>query len=403
MERRHHNRIPVELNAVLIGEKTVPKGCKVSNLSQQGILLECVPDGRVSTFQKGNIVNVHLLFQQSGGCKYLTKTADVKHADEYRVGVEFHQPDSNLIEFIKPCRSDSKHTLDTPSAGISASGTEGPDMQNAMNVDFIDEASDTTTVTETKEPDMATGKDRMVFFTGLAFIAIAAGLALGAWLYTSHINTRIGALETVTKKHTSELVEMQEWASPASMLEGKFAFLNAQMKALTNSFEKLENRLTKGSSTTPVGSATPPVRRTKSPVKIVAQTETPAARASTGETTTAPVPAKSVKKPAASVAKTAEKRGKKTTATKKAAATAGAAAGAWVINLTSSPDKADADRFAARARTKDIPAKLVKAEVNGRDYWRVQLTGFASQNAARDYSGAVREKLGLKDVWIFRQ
>jgi hypothetical protein len=271
---------------------------------------------------------------------------------------------------------------------------------------------------------MATGKDRMVFFTGLAFMAIAAGLALGAWLYTSHINTRIGALETVTKKHTSELVEMQEWASPASMLEGKFAFLNAQMKALTNSFEKLENRLTKGSSTTPVGSATqpagsaalpvgsatapvgstaPPVRRTKPPVKIVAQTETPAARASTGETTTAPVPAKSVKKPAASVAKTAEKRGKKTTATKKPAATAGAAAGAWVINLTSSPDKADADRFAARARTKDIPAKLVKAEVNGRDYWRVQLTGFASQDAARDYSGAVREKLGLKDVWIFRQ
>jgi hypothetical protein len=80
-----------------------------------------------------------------------------------------------------------------------------------------------------------------------------------------------------------------------------------------------------------------------------------------------------------------------------------AAAGPWVINLASSPYKSAADQFAARARTKGIPAELVKAEVKGRDYWRVQLTGFASKDAARTYAGPAKEKLGLKDVWIFRQ
>jgi uncharacterized Zn finger protein len=74
-----------------------------------------------------------------------------------------------------------------------------------------------------------------------------------------------------------------------------------------------------------------------------------------------------------------------------------------VINLISSQDKAAVDRFAARARTKGIPAELVKAEVKGRDFWRAQLTGFASRDAARAYAGPAKEKLRLKDVWIFRK
>jgi len=410
MERRHHNRIPVELNAVLIGEKTVPKGCKVSNLSLQGMLLKCVSDGRVLTFQRGNIVNVHLLFQQSGGCKYLTKTANVKHADENSVGVEFHQPDSDLVEFIKPCRIESDDSPGTITAGITLSATEGPDMHIATNADYIGEAPGITTGTDTGEPGMETGKERMVFFAGLAFMVIAAGLAAGAWLYTSHINTRISALETVTEKHTSTLTEMQEWAFPASMLEGKFAYLNAQLKALTDSFQKLENHLTAGSA--------------QSPVKIVAQADTQAAETGNGTTTTGPATTETVKPPVTTGAKAAIDPGQNSTPAMAPAATAApvtpaatatpvtpaattaptaAAAGPWVINLASSPDKAAIDRFAARARTKGIPAELVKAQVKGRDYWRAQLTGFTSRDAARSYAGPAKKKLGLKDVWIFRK
>ena len=431
MERRQHSRIPVELNAVLIGEKTVPKGCKVNNISQQGLLLTCVADGRVSTFQKGNIVNVHLLFQQSGGCKYLTKTADVKHADENSIGVEFQQPDSKLLEFLKHCNTDSKHDLDTASEDISASVSEGIDMHKATNADILDEVPGASTVTKTREPDMPVAKDRMVFYAGLAFLVIAAGLALGAYLYTSKINNRISVLETVTEKHTSELTEVQEWALPASMLEGKFAYLNAQMKALIDSFAKLENRLTAGSA--------------QPPVKIVALADTPAAETGSEEATASPARTKAVMPPAAGTEKTAvdtsreiaaaehpaagaemtavdtirrttaaeppaavtEKTAidtsQKTAAAEPPAAKTRAAVGPWVINLSSSPDKAAADRFTTRARSKGIPVELVKAEVKGRDFWRVQLTGFVSKDAASTYAGPVKEKLGLKDVWIFTQ
>ncbi|MDH3900916.1 MAG: PilZ domain-containing protein, partial [Gammaproteobacteria bacterium] len=300
MERRRHNRIPVELNAVLIGEKTVPKGCRVSNISQQGLLLTCVADGRVSTFRKGNIVNVHLLFQQSGGCKYLTKTADVRHAGENSIGVEFHQPDSKLVEFLKPSHTESNHNLDTASAGISASVNEGIDMHNATNADFMDKAPGITAATQAREPEIPVTKDRMVFYTGLASLVIAAGLALGAYLYTSNINTRISTLETVTEKHTSELTEVQEWALSASMLEGKFAYLNAQLKALIDSFAKLENRLTAGIA--------------QPPVKIVAQTDSPAAETGIEKTTAGPARIEAAEPPAADTGMTAVDTGQITAA-----------------------------------------------------------------------------------------
>ncbi|UCC57006.1 MAG: SPOR domain-containing protein [Gammaproteobacteria bacterium] len=494
MERRQHNRIPVELNAVLIGEKTVPKGCKVDNISEQGLLLTCVADGRVSTFQKGNIVNVHLLFQQSGSCKYLTKSGKVRHAGENSIGVEFHQPDSKLLEFLKPSRTDSNQNLDTASADISASVSEGIDMHKATNADFIDKPPGATTVTTTREPAIPKEKDRKVSHAVPAFLLLATGLVLGAYLYITNINSRINALETVTEKHTSELAEVQEWALPASMLEGKFAYLNAQMKALTDSFTKLANRLNAESVHPPVkivaqaetaadvtGSqkttaspaslaavkqteevaekmaadtvpettaAEPPVAiaekmaadtvpettAAEPPVAIAEKTAADTVRETTAaappaavtekaaadtlqETTAAESPTVITEKtaadtiqettaaspPAAITEKTAADTIRETTPAESPAAKAGAVSGRWVINLSSSPDKAAADWFMAKARSKGIPVDLVKAEVKGRDYWRVQLTGFVSKDAAYAYAGPLKEKLGMKDVWIFKK
>jgi cell division septation protein DedD len=107
--------------------------------------------------------------------------------------------------------------------------------------------------------------------------------------------------------------------------------------------------------------------------------------------------------PAAVTDMTAVDTIRRTTTAEPPAAKTGAAVGPWVINLSSSPDKAAADWFTARARSKGIPVELVKAEVKDRDFWRVQLTGFVSKDAARIYAGPVKEKLGLKDVWIFKQ
>jgi len=389
MERRHHDRIPIDMNAVLIGEKTVPRGCKVRNLSQQGMLLKCVSDGRVSTFQEGNSVNVHLLFQQSSGCKYLTKTAEVRHADDECIGVEFYQPDNNLTKLLGPCCIDPNLNPVTASAGTFTPVSEGIDIHNATNADSMDDITDATAMPETLEPDRASEKDRGVLYAVLAFMLMAAALTMGAYLYTSSITKRISTLETMTGQQARTLDDIQEWAFPASKIEGKFNQLNTRLTALTDSFAALESRLAE--------SSTPP------PVSIVEEPELRSAvtggKAKTEDANKSSTIRKDVKTPPATDGATAVDAAPATTPP----VTTGKASGPWVINLISSPDKGAADRFAARARSKGVPVEQLNAAVNGKDYWRIQVTGFASKEAAHTYAEPIRKQLRLKDVWIYRE
>lgn len=75
----------------------------------------------------------------------------------------------------------------------------------------------------------------------------------------------------------------------------------------------------------------------------------------------------------------------------------------WVINLVSSTRKADADRFEEKARSRDIKTEQQLVTIKGQQYWRVQITGFATAKEARTYADSARDKLGLKDVWITRR
>jgi septal ring-binding cell division protein DamX len=77
--------------------------------------------------------------------------------------------------------------------------------------------------------------------------------------------------------------------------------------------------------------------------------------------------------------------------------------GPWVINLVSLPDRASVDPFMRKAASLGIATATQQVTVKGRDYWRVQVTGFPSSAAAVAGSADIREKLGLKDVWVSRR
>ncbi|MGB5472227.1 MAG: SPOR domain-containing protein [Gammaproteobacteria bacterium] len=74
----------------------------------------------------------------------------------------------------------------------------------------------------------------------------------------------------------------------------------------------------------------------------------------------------------------------------------------WTINLVSSTNKADADHFAETARSKDIETVQQQVTVKGIQYWRVQITGFSTQEEAREAAGLAIQMLGLKDYWIMK-
>jgi hypothetical protein len=57
----------------------------------------------------------------------------------------------------------------------------------------------------------------------------------------------------------------------------------------------------------------------------------------------------------------------------------------------------------ASAESQHIALERRQAMVNGKRYWRVQLSGFPSVDEAKSQARSVKAKLGLPDVWISKR
>lgn len=77
--------------------------------------------------------------------------------------------------------------------------------------------------------------------------------------------------------------------------------------------------------------------------------------------------------------------------------------GPWVINLASFLNKADAENFIENAESRGVTAGLYQVTVNGKYYWRVRVSGFATAAEAKTKTSLIKEELGLKDVWVTLQ
>jgi hypothetical protein len=271
-------------------------------------------------------------------------------------------------------------------------------------------------------------------FPGLLTLLLTGCVVVFAVLYISDISTRLNKLDRITSNHTNELAEVRAWAFPASMLEGKFSSLNARMRALTDAFTTLETKIkavtvqqeaviTASMSSMETAAGVPAVNKRAS-TRSVQRT---AAMPGRGETmsaaprgienttadfrkpaipphqkapaaTPATIHRDTVAKPRQAVAMIDEEL-----ATDKRAFKAAQRTGPWAINLLSSRRKADTERLAAKARSRNIPVEQTRATVMGKEYWRLQITGFGSAREAKSYAGTVMAELGLKDYWLLKR
>ena len=60
MERRRDERISVSLKAALLNDRTLPRGCRVRDFSQRGMLLQYDYNGYDAGFDYGDTVAVRL-------------------------------------------------------------------------------------------------------------------------------------------------------------------------------------------------------------------------------------------------------------------------------------------------------------------------------------------------------
>ena len=86
-------------------------------------------------------------------------------------------------------------------------------------------------------PDRLARRSRKLKALEVFSLAVVISLIIGMDLYIFGINKRLNALE-------NEFVEVKGWAFPASLLEGKYASLNARVRALTEAYSGLDAKLT---------------------------------------------------------------------------------------------------------------------------------------------------------------
>jgi hypothetical protein len=461
---------------MLIGQKTTPKGCRVKNISQQGMLLQCEPDGRLLTFSKGDKVDIHLTVQYAGEKKSLTIPSRVRHVNEAYIYVEFQHPDLKLVELIESYLASEAYELEA-SVGHEDVGP------TVARVTAITDTAPAPQKTPQNMQDQK-GKHRL-FYYGLLTLILAICIITGGYLYTASVDGRLGMLEDITERQTAELAAMREQVFSSTLQEGRYASLNARMTALTDAFGSLENKLTQLISQrfagTPASSndshilitsltgpgTAPPKDKASEPAVSAEQEDTltaeleayfrgstqPAAAQSADK---APEPAGSAEQEAAELdanfrstaqpaaeeaamgetailqpvvtsadpaAQPAAEIGTATTEEPAIETTASQVPatslepqvvappkvatpdkqGPWVINLMSSTARGYVEQHAARAHSRNVAVEVNSAEVKGRTYWRMQITGFSSARAARAEAAAVKEKLGITDVWIFRE
>jgi hypothetical protein len=497
---------------MLIGQKTTPKGCRVKNISQQGMLLQCEPDGRLLTFSKGDKVDIHLTVQYAGEKKSLTIPSRVRHVNEAYIYVEFQHPDLKLVELIESYLASEAYELEA-SVGHEDVGP------TVARVTAITDTAPAPQKTPQNMQDQK-GKHRL-FYYGLLTLILAICIITGGYLYTASVDGRLGMLEDITERQTAELAAMREQVFSSTLQEGRYASLNARMTALTDAFGSLENKLTQLISQrfagTPASSndshilitsltgpgTAPPKDKASEPAVSAEQEDTltaeleayfrgstqpaaaqsadkapePAGSAEQEDTLTAeleayfrgstqppaaqsadkaPEPAGSAEQEAAELdanfrstvqpaaeeaamgetailqpvvtsadpaAQPAAEIGTATTEEPAIETTASQVPatslepqvvappkvatpdkqGPWVINLMSSTARGYVEQHAARAHSRNVAVEVNSAEVKGRTYWRMQITGFSSARAARAEAAAVKEKLGITDVWIFRE
>jgi hypothetical protein len=439
---------PPKLQALLIGKRTVPSGCKVLNVSQQGMSLQCNPDGRLLTFSNGDNADIYLSVQHVNGHNKFTIPAIVSHVNDSTIDVVFHCTDPELAGLIESYRTSNSHNIEASIDHRQASREESALQPAAMN----------ESVSHNTQADRTNSQSSRSFYSGLFTLLITSLALLGAYYYVSSTNNRLNTLETVNRSHANKLAEVQTQAFSSRFQDGRFPSLNAGMRALTNAFHSVENYITQTLSQNPVIIATATTAQVKEPPVAPRDNQKPAtgvpkpqaakeapvvmAEKQTIEESSTPSPQKYLAietRPAAPVAiklsQSAPQAALSTTSWNKPHETGTAVkqkplpapkpvatpvvqavatptrtaepvidrTGPWVINLLSSTDKAYIDKAMADAQSKGFNLVVKSATVKGRQYWRLQAPGFVSMAEAKTAAEPIKEQLKIKNIWIFKR
>ena len=202
------------------------------NVSQNGMQLQCDADGRLLTFKDGDSVDVHLTIKHEGKTRKIAIPSWVRHVEADSIDVEFHKPDPVLVDLIESYRVSEQHKLEASLGRLDRRGTSSRATANLINEKLSGQAA-----------KHAQKQNNRPFYSVILATVFAVCVITGGYVYTASIDSRISTLETLSKRQSTELADIQSRVFSASLQEGRYASLNARMTALNDAFVSLEGRL----------------------------------------------------------------------------------------------------------------------------------------------------------------
>jgi len=386
MERRRYERIAVNLNVALLDERAMPRGCRVRDVSQGGMLLQFEHPGGAS-YTAGNGVRVRISVKEHDERRVLLLPAAIRRVEENGMGVEFSKPQAELMQLLEPYQLDRQQAAAPALTVVHNQAAEGGQQTPAtddpphprhhhhatsaragarMSERIAAARAAVRAGGDALQDRTATG-DRRLLQLGLASLAVAGAIAVFDLASSASINHRLGILENTVEQQAEAVAGVQIRLTADKAREPLIDDLKAQVQELTVSVAALESGHIEPATQQPADADAPPEHD-----RVVGQS---AATVQVDSAPDATPPA--IDKPA-----------------KK---------GPWVVNLVSLYDQAAADRFAQRAKSVGIPVEQNRTLVRGKPVWRVQVSGFDSRDQASAYGNANKSKLSLKKIWIFKR
>jgi cell division septation protein DedD len=240
-----------------------------------------------------------------------------------------------------------------------------------------------------------------------AFSILATLLTVNAYLLMP-AGARLGKVESRLEQQADRLDRLTSPASASGTLSSNLEYLNARVQMLNGVIADLRMELTKLKAVAEGVGECDTVRKAEAATleRVTLSTVPESNASSTGSNVTASAESSSSEDNAVNSSPPPSPPAGVSTAPEAAHSPQPSAAsdgGPWVINLASLDNQAAADRFSRRAQSHGVEVHQQVVEVRGAQRWRVQVTGFASATEARNNASTIRDKLGLKEIWITRR
>ena len=241
--------------------------------------------------------------------------------------------------------------------------------------------------------------EQMRWFTiGIPIILVAIIIIMGGYVYS--LQSQIDEIHSLMSAEEDDFFAEDGDDSVAQVDDSTLAHVNSRIDNLAASVEAIANR-SESSGSQISGEASPKnelanvnkdlailaerLSNVEQKLSLLKSAPQPAIKAkSRTKTQTKPV------KPAIAVDKT------------KSSSSAAGKTGTWSVNLMSVTEKSDADKQLKGFRQKGVAAEIQPKMISGKQWYRVQVTGFESKKEAREYAAQVKNKLGLASVWVTR-